>query len=112
MGFLKVRTCWAQIVVALFIWELSASCVSTPGARIAGQETSAPIRRQVPDQIPQPPPVTKLEEHLYKTVFPTASLFSAKAIPPFMLRSTDVENNIYVEAYDNQGKLLGYLRKY
>ena len=111
MSSRKART-YRRIILALgLLWLLSASCISSTTANRIKPGT--PPRAQTSQQqIPQPPPATKLEERLYKKAFPRASLFSTKAIPSFMLRTSDIESNSYVEAYDNQGNLLGYLREY
>ena len=96
-----------------------ALCVSTAllGGCVIGAPGGSPAmvqERQFKDglDVTPPTPPTKLQLAQYKRVFPNGSIFRARSIPAFMLRSTDLSNDTYIEVYNNQGKFIGYLRDF
>lgn len=101
-----------KIAALLALVATSFACASTgaPVEASPAQPASAEATKLVGP--PNLPPVSPAKADYYRRALPGAARFVPRAIPSHMLRSADVGNDVYVEAYALDGTKLGVLRDF
>ena len=99
----------STILLGLLLFVQACVAPSLPPARPSAADVEPEIR------VPPPPkvaPISQSQGNYYRKVFPQASQFASKAIPPAKIPEMDEGNDTFVEVLGNDGVTIGYLRDF